>query len=366
MKNNDERVKYFGAGQAQLPQAVVEEVAQAVLDYNGLSILEIPHRSETYFLPIIQEASDLLLTLCQLDTKEYSVLWLQGGGRMQFAMLPMNFLNEGNTGAYVDSGYWAHDAYTHANYYGQAKIIASSKNTNYTAYPTIPNNITKEEFAYVHVTTNNTIYGTQLKALPPNISINIFADMSSDILAVDRDYSKFDLFYAVAQKNLGAAGVTAVVIKKSLLEQCNQNVPPILSYREQILQNSMINTPPVFSIFTSLVYLRWMKEKGITKLIKDTQFKADLIYNELERNSLLELIAEKESRSLTNIVFKASDEIVTSELIHYCKNQGIGGIEGHRRVGGFRVSNYHGNTIEDVQYLIRQLQQFEINYKQKK
>lgn len=356
MKAND--IINFGAGPAALPAGVLQEASAAVLNYNetGLSILEIPHRGQL-FGDILAESKKLVLELAGLSGDEYEVLWLQGGGRLQFAMIPMNFLAADATAGYIDSGYWAHDAMEHARQFGNVNMLAGSRESAYTSFPKLSSAI-PAELAYVHLTTNNTIYGTQLQATP-DCPVPLFADMSSDIFSQKRDYSKFDLFYAVAQKNLGAAGNTLVVLRKSLLDKVVRKPAPILDYRAQVKSGSVLNTPPVFAIYVSLLTLRWIKAKGIEAIEQETLAKAQLLYGEIERNSLLEPVADAADRSRMNAVFRIKDKTAEKELQAYCSSYGIEGIEGHRSVGGFRVSLYNAVGLPQVQRLVEALQQFE-------
>jgi phosphoserine aminotransferase len=349
----------FGAGPAALPQEVLAEASAAILNYNhsGLSILEIPHRGSPLFDDLLAESKQLVLELTKLKAEEYEVLWLQGGGRLQFAMIPMNFLAPEATAGYVDSGFWAHDAQEHAQQYGNVLTLASTKSDNYSRLPILDASI-PEYLSYVHLTTNNTIYGTQIKSLPDS-NVPLFADMSSDVFSEQRDYSKYDLFYAVAQKNLGAAGVTLVVVKKSLLKKIVRQLPPILDYNQQALQQSVLNTPPVFGIYVSLLTLRWIKNKSIETLHQANIAKANLLYNEIERNSLLETIVRATDRSKMNVVFRATSMALEKELIAYCTQHGIEGVKGHRSVGGMRVSLYNAISLEQVARFVDILYQFE-------
>lgn len=236
----------FNAGPAALPESVLQQAAEAVINYNntGLSILSIPHRGNL-FVAILEESQALVKELCGLGD-DYEVLWLQGGGRLQFGMVPMNFLPEGKTAGYIDSGHWSAEAITAAAYYGNTQVLASSRDDQYTHLPEWPSAPDKD-LAYIHFTTNNTIYGTQWPEIPSS-GIPLVADMSSDIFSMKRDYTRCALFYAVAQKNLGAAGNTLVVIRKDMLQRVRPGLPPVLDYKVQAEKNSMLNTPPVFAI----------------------------------------------------------------------------------------------------------------------
>lgn len=348
----------FGAGPATLPACVLAEASQAVLNYNnsGLSILEIPHRGKL-FEAILAESKQLVLELAGLDEATYEVLWLQGGGRLQFAMIPMNFLATEATAGYIDSGYWAADAQQHAQQFGKTLTLASAKASGYTTVPELETPV-PGTLSYLHLTTNNTIYGTQSK-YPPESPVPLFADMSSDIFSEQRDYSKYDLFYAVAQKNLGAAGDTLVVLRKDLRHKIVRKLPPILDYGEQIRHQSVLNTPPVFAIYISLLTLRWIKEKGISAIHEENIQKSNLLYNEIERNTFFEPVAETTSRSKMNVVFRGTSAAIEQAFLVYSTEEGIEGIAGHRSVGGFRVSLYNAITVAQVQVLLTLMQQFE-------
>jgi phosphoserine aminotransferase len=356
MKTAD--ISNFGAGPAALPATVLQEASAAVLNYKntGLSILEIPHRGHL-FADILAESKNIVLELAGLSPEEYDVLWLQGGGRMQFAMIPMNFLAADATAGYIDSGYWAFDAMEHARQFGKVDVLASSRDSGYTVYPKLTGDI-PAGLSYVHLTTNNTIYGTQVQEIP-ECPVPLFADMSSDIFSQQRDYSKFDLFYAVAQKNLGAAGNTLVVLRKNLLDKVVRRSAPILEYRQQLKSNSVLNTPPVFAIYISLLTLRWVKEKGIAAIEQETFEKARLLYAEIERNTLFGSPVQAGDRSRMNVVFTIKTPAADREFLEHCRVCGIEGIEGHRSVGGFRVSLYNAISVAQVQSLVEVMQQFE-------
>jgi phosphoserine aminotransferase len=354
MKN---QVLNFGAGPAALPQQVVAAAAAAVLDYEatGLSILEIFHRSPP-FEAILAESKQLVKTLCRLND-DYEVLWIQGGGRLQFAMIPLNFLGNQDTAGYIDSGHWAAEAMETARYYGKVSMLSSAQTDHYTHLPPWPEAI-PNHLAYLHLTTNNTIYGTQMPDIP-SIPVPLVADMSSDIFGVRRDYSRFSLFYAVAQKNIGAAGVTLVVVRKSWLAACKRTLPAMLHYQAYADKNSMPNTPPVFAIYTCLLTLRWIQEQGIDNLEKANRAKAAALYAELERNSMFCPLAAPAHRSLMNVVFRGKDKASEQEFKHWCAQKGIVGIEGHRSVGAFRVSLYNAMPMSGVETLIAEMQAFE-------
>jgi phosphoserine aminotransferase len=352
---------YFGAGPAALPQAVIEDAAQAVRDYNtsGVSILSIAHR-EKAFVSILEEASACVLQLCNLSSDQYDVLWLQGGGRLQFAMVPMNFLAEGQSAGYIDSGHWAHEAMEAATYYGNALSIASSAADKYTYLPEWPERL-PSDLQYLHITTNNTIYGTQYPAIPDS-AVALVADMSSDIFSVSRDYSKCALFYAVAQKNLGPAGVTLVVVRRDMLSRTIRQLPDALSYTAQAKASSMLNTPPVFAIYTSLLVLRWIAAQGIESIEATNRQKAALLYEEVARNSLFQCPVVASSRSIMNVIFTGMNKSIEEAFTTFAANRNIEGIKGHRSVGGFRASLYNAVSLSDVSALVTAMQDFENTY----
>lgn len=355
-RNN--RKIYFGAGPTALPEEVLQEASEAVIDYNnsGLSILEIPHRDKL-FDAILEESKSLVQELCGLN-EDYEILWLQGGGRLQFTMIPMNFLNEGSTAGYIDSGHWAHEAIEAADYFGKASILSSSAKDNYNHLPEFPKEV-PTALSYLHFTTNNTIYGTQWHDIP-NCSVPLIADMSSDIFSSKRNYANCSMFYAVAQKNLGAAGVTLAVIKKDLLEKINRNLSPVLDYRAQIKNNSVLNTPPVFAIYTALLMLRWTKKKTIAAIELENDKKANLLYTEIERNQLFTpTVTDATHRSKMNICFLANNQEIEKGFLDFCTQQNIAGIKGHRSVGGFRVSIYNAIPIATVEKLVSVMREFE-------
>lgn len=353
----------FAAGPATLPEQVLQEAAAAIINYRetGLSILEIAHRGPE-FTEILEEAKALVLNLCQLSSDEYEVLWLQGGGRLQFAMIPMNFLPENGTAAYIDSGYWASDAMEHARLWGNVAAIASSKEKNYTEIPR-PEGKISADYAYVHVTTNNTICGTQGLA-PFESPVPLIADMSSDIFSEERDYSRFDLFYAVAQKNLGIAGATLVVLKKSMLRGTVRELNPYLSYRAHADAQSVLNTAPIFAVYTALLMLRYISTSSIHNIEAENRQKAAMLYDAIEKSPNFYPHAAKDSRSLMNIVFRGHDPLHEKAFVEFCAARNIIGIEGHRKLGGLRVSLYNVISRSQVSKLIQVLQEFDQTIKQ--
>jgi phosphoserine aminotransferase len=354
------RKYYFGAGPAALPHSVLEETARAILDYNnsGISLLSIAHR-EKVFIEIIEEASSLVLKLTGLSEEEYTVLWLQGGGRHQFAMLPMNFLGEGEHAGYIDSGHWSHEAMQTAEYYGQALSLASSEEDNYTHLPSWPEEL-PAGLRYLHFTTNNTIYGTQWPRIR-ECPVPLVADMSSDIFSMKREYARCSLFYAVAQKNFGPAGVTLVVARRSMLESAARPLPDALSYAAQMRANSLLNTPPVAAIYTCLLMLRWTTERGMNAIEQENREKAALLYDAIDQSRIFHCPVERESRSIMNVVFTTKQKETETAFLKYAAGRDIEGIKGHRSVGGFRASLYNAIRLEEVEVLVDAMKTFEQN-----
>ncbi len=359
MKKSTRKIN-FNSGPGALPPEVLEEVSHAVIEYenSGISILGIPHRGK-YFSAILEESKALVKELCDLDD-DYEVLWMHGGGRMQFVMVPMNYLGDNETAGYIDSGSWSADAMEYARYYGNVNTLATSAPDNYTHLPHWPEHI-PSDLAYLHLTTNNTIYGTQ-RAEIPGCDVPVIADMSSDIFCCRRSYRNCAMFYAVAQKNIGPAGATLAVIRKDMAEKQKRSLPPMLSYKAHIQKNSVLNTPPVFAIYTSLLTLRWTKKKGIANIEGENREKAALLYAEVERNSLFHTRVHKPDRSLMNACFNMKDEALEKSFIGFCEERGITGIKGHRTVGGLRVSLYNAVTVQDVNRLTAAMQEFESKY----
>jgi phosphoserine aminotransferase len=348
----------FGSGPAALPEDVLRQASEAVVDYNssGLSILEIPHRGEL-FTDIIEESKQLVKELCGLSD-DYEVLWLHGGGRLQFCMVPMNFLGAQDTAGYVDSGHWSAEAISYAQYYGGVRVLASSRNNNYNSLPILPADVSAD-LTYLHLTTNNTIYGTQWPGLPKS-SVPLIADMSSDIFSRKRDYSACAMFYAVAQKNIGAAGTTLVVIHKDQLARVKRELPPMLDYRVHVEKKSVLNTSPVFAIYTALLMLRWTKARTIETLEQESIRKSAILYEALEKSKVFSpVVTRVEDRSRMNVCFKANNAEIEKGFSDFCTRNGIAGLEGHRTVGGFRVSLYNAITVTQVEQLVCVMQEYE-------
>ncbi|WP_373058888.1 3-phosphoserine/phosphohydroxythreonine transaminase [Zunongwangia sp. H14] len=348
----------FSAGPCILPQEVFQQASQAVLDFDNssLSILEISHRSSA-FVNVMEEARELALELLNLENKGYKSLFLHGGASMQFLMTAYNFLNR--KAAYLNTGTWSSKAIKEARLFGEVIEVASSKDTNFSYIP--KNYSIPEDADYFHCTSNNTIFGTQMKSFP-HTGIPLVCDMSSDIFSRDLDFSKFDLIYAGAQKNMGPAGATLVVIKEDILEKVSRQIPSMMSYKVHIEKDSMFNTPPVYAVYVSLLTLRWLKaEGGIKALETKNKEKAELIYNEIDRNPLFKGFAEIEDRSHMNATFNLTDQALKEKFDELWKNAGINGLSGHRSVGGYRASMYNALPLESVKVLVDTMQELEKN-----
>ena len=350
----------YSAGPCILPQEVFEEASKAILNFNnsGLSILEISHRSKD-FVAVMEEARALVLELMHLEGKGYQVLFLQGGASLEFLMVPYNLMKIDGKAAYLDTGTWASGAIKEAKAFGETVVVASSKDTNYNYIPKsyeIPS-----DASYFHCTSNNTIFGTQLKSFPTT-NIPVVCDMSSDIFSRNIDFSKFDLIYAGAQKNMGPAGTTLVVVKEDILGKSGRAIPNILNYEQHIAKESMYNTPPVFAVYTSLLTLKWLKKLGgIAAIEKVNETKANLLYTEIDRNPLFKGTVAKEDRSIMNATFLLENEAHQEIFDAMWKKAGISGINGHRSVGGYRASMYNALPVESVQVLVNVMRELENN-----
>jgi phosphoserine aminotransferase len=347
----------FGAGPSILPREVIEKTASAILDFNGigLSILEISHRSKE-FQPVMDEAEALFRELLNIP-EGYSVLFLGGGASMQFCMVPYNLLE--TKAAYLNTGVWASKAQKEAKAFGEVIEVASSKPDNFTYIPkdyTIP-----ADADYFHITTNNTIYGTELLK-DIDSPVPLVADMSSDIFSRPVDVSKYGVIYGGAQKNLAPSGVAFVVVKNELLGKVSRHIPSMLNYQIHIENGSMFNTPPVLPIYSALETLRWLKANGgVAEMEKRNIAKANLLYNEIDRNKMFVGTAKEEDRSRMNICFVMTPEYaeLEADFQKFATARGMVGIKGHRSVGGFRASTYNALSIESVQALVDCMKDFE-------
>lgn len=346
----------FSAGPCILPQEVFLKASEAVMDFNnsGLSILEISHRSPA-FVEVMEEARALVLELLGLEGKGYQALFLQGGASLQFIMSAYNLLE--NKAAYLDTGSWSTKAIKEAKKLAEVVNVASSSDKNFNYIPkdySIPS-----DADYFHCTSNNTIFGTQIKDFPKT-DVPVVCDMSSDIFSRQLDFSYFDLIYAGAQKNMGPAGTTLVVVKEDILGKVSRNIPSMLDYKVHIGKDSMFNTPPVFAVFTSMLNLRWLKAKGgIEAIEKENEKKAKLIYSEIDINPLFKGFANKPDRSTMNATFNLIDDSLKDKFNEMTKEAGLNGINGHRSVGGYRASMYNALPKKSVGALVEVMDELE-------
>lgn len=341
----------FSAGPCILPQSVLLQASEAIKNFNGLdlSLVEISHRSPD-FVRVMDRARELALELLGLKGKGYSALFLQGGASLEFLMVPYNLMPVNGKAAYLDTGTWSSKAIKEARLLGEVEVMASSKDSNYNYIPKsyqVPSGMD-----YVHCTSNNTIFGTRITEFPET-DAPLVCDMSSDIFSRQLDFSKFDLIYAGAQKNMGPAGTTLVVVKDEILGKTGRSIPSMLDYQVHISKDSMFNTPSVFAVYVSMLTLEWLSAQGgIEAIEKKNTAKAELLYNEIDRNPLFKGAARKEDRSQMNVTFLLTDESKKNEFDQLCKDKGINGINGHRSVGGYRASIYNAMPIESVQVLV--------------
>ena len=351
----------FGAGPSILPQEVMKATADACVEFGdtGLSLMEISHRTPD-FQAVMDEAQALFKELLNIP-EGYSVLFVGGGASTQFCMVPFDLLE--HKAAYRNRGVWAREAWKEAKLFGETIEVASSADANYTFIP--KDYVIPADADYFHITTNNTIYGTELRK-DLDSPVPLVADMSSDIFSRPIDVSKYGLIYGGAQKNLSMAGVTFVIVKNDLLGKVSRAIPTMLDYRTHVDKGSMFNTPPVVPIYCAMQNLRWIKaQAGVEEMERRAIARAELLYGEIDRNSLFKGTAVKEDRSLMNICFVMNDEYkdLEAEFLAFAKSKGMQGIKGHRSVGGFRASCYNAMSIEGVQALVACMQEFESAHK---
>ena len=350
----------FNAGPSILPREVIENTAKQCLDFNGsgLSLMEISHRAKD-FQPVVDEAVALIKELLQIP-EGYSVLFLGGGASLEFCMVPYNFLIK--KAAYLNTGTWSKKAIKEAKLFGEVVEVASSAESNFTYIPkgwSCPTDVD-----YLHVTTNNTLFGTEIRT-DLDVPVPMIADMSSDIFSRPVDVSKYDCIYAGAQKNLAMAGVTLVIVKDEKLGRAPRQIPTMLDYRTHVEKGSMFNTPPVVPIYCALETLRWLKNNGgLEAMDKLAHERAEILYGEIDRNKLFRGTVKEEDRSLMNICFVMNDEYAELEkpFLEYAMSKGMVGIKGHRSVGGFRASCYNAQTIEGVNALVQCMKEFEASH----
>lgn len=347
----------FNAGPSVLPRIAIENSAKAILDLNGsgLSLLEISHRSKD-FQAIMDEAVALFKELLNIP-ENYHVLFLGGGASLQFCMVPYNLMK--TKAAYLETGVWAKKAIKEAKLFGQVEVVGSSADKNFTYIP--KNYSIPADADYFHITTNNTIYGSEIHT-DIDSPVTLVADMSSDILSRPVDVSKYAMIYGGAQKNLGPAGVTFVIIREDILGKVDRPIPTMLDYRTHIKEGSMFNTPPCFAIYTCLETLKWIKSLGGVKAIQEmNRKKAQLLYDAIDNSKIFVGTVEKDSRSLMNICFVMKEAYKDKEdaFMEFAKSKGMIGIKGHRSVGGFRASTYNALPIESIQALVDAMHEFE-------
>tara|TARA_B100000902_G_scaffold22218_1_gene26754 strand:- start:2915 stop:3976 length:1062 start_codon:yes stop_codon:yes gene_type:complete len=344
----------FSAGPCILPQDVIKKASEAIINFNNdnLSLIEISHRSQP-FVDVMIKAQELVRELLKVP-ENYSVLFLQGGASLEFLMVPINLMKLNGKAAYLNTGTWANKAINEAKIFGEVIVVGDSSEKNYNYIPkkyTIPSDVN-----YFHCTSNNTIYGTQIKDFP--VTSNLIAcDMSSDIFSREIDVSKFDLIYAGAQKNMGPAGTTLVIVKNDILGNTGREIPTMLDYRTHINKGSMFNTPPVFPIYVSMLNLEWLKDRGgISWIEAVNRKKANLLYNEIDSNPFFKGTANKDDRSGMNITFLLTDDNRQEIFDKMWNDAGINGLKGHRSVGGYRASIYNALPIESVELLVNIMQ----------
>ncbi|KQL35979.1 3-phosphoserine/phosphohydroxythreonine transaminase [Psychrobacillus sp. FJAT-21963] len=361
MNQTNTRAFNFNAGPSALPLEVLEKAQRELINFRGtgMSIMEMSHRSST-FEEIHNGAIARLKKLFSVPD-DYEVLFLQGGASLQFSMIPMNFLNAGQKAGYIMTGSWSEKAFKEAKLFGEPYQVASTKENKYRNIPSLQDMQYDSDAAYVHLTSNNTIYGTGWFDFPDTGDVPLIADMSSDIMSKPVDVSKFSMIYAGAQKNLGPSGVTVVIIRKDFLETANTEIPTMLKYSTFVENNSLYNTPPTFGIYMLGEVLNWMEEKGgLTEIAKLNEEKAKVIYDVIDHsNGFYTGHASPESRSLMNITFRVADEELEKQFLVEAKEAGFVGLNGHRSVGGCRASTYNAVPLEACQALSNFMVEFQ-------
>lgn len=352
------RAYNFNPGPAALPLPVLEKVKEELLDYHGtgMSILEISHRSKE-FNDVVNEANELMRKICNIPS-EYRMLWLQGGSSTQFYMVPANLMLEGKPAEYVNTGAWSKKAIKEAKFYGDVNVVASSEDKNFSYIPSDVN--FNDSISYAHITSNNTIYGTQWQNYPTIGDAPLVSDMCSDFLSRPVDIKKFGIIYASAQKNLGPAGVTAVIIREDLINR-GKNLPTMISYKTHAEKNSLYNTPPCFSIYVCKLVLEWISSiGGLNEIEKRNKKKSSIVYGLIDKsNGFYKGHAEPSSRSHMNVTFRLPSEELEAECINQAKGKGFVGIKGHKSVGGMRISLYNAVTVEAAERVSEFLKEFQ-------
>lgn len=348
-----ERAFNFNAGPAALPESVLARAQKEMMNYqgSGMAVMELSHRSKEY--EEINERTKVLLSKLLGIPDDYEILFLQGGASLQFSMIPMNLLENGKTAGYVVTGTWSEKALEEARKIGNAIEVASSKSANYKSIPKLEDIKISEDAAYLHITTNNTIFGTQWHSIPEDLPVPLVADMSSDILSRPLNIASYGLIYAGAQKNLGPSGVTVVILKKELLKRSGKNLPSMLNYPVQAASKSLYNTPPTLSVYFLMLVLEWVDSLGgVEELERMNQQKAALLYEAIDMSSgFYQGHAEKDSRSNMNVTFTLENDDLTASFLQEAKEAGFIGLAGHRSVGGCRASIYNAVPLEHVEKL---------------
>jgi phosphoserine aminotransferase len=357
------RIHNFNAGPAALPLPVLEIIRDELLDYKGtgMSVMEMSHRSAE-FDEINDQAIALTRELCGLDDK-FHVIFVGGGASTQFAMIPMNFLHAGRTAAYVDTGTWSSKAIKEAKIIGNVHLAGSSKEAEYRHIPKVAELNVPADAAYLHITSNNTIKGTQWQEFPNPVGIPLVCDMSSDMLSRRIDFARFSLIYAGAQKNLGPSGATMVIIRDEMLAKCKDGLPTMLDYRTHTKEKSLYNTPPAFGIYVIKLVLEWIKKNGgLTGIEKTNRAKQESLYNYMDQHAdFYKAPVQKDSRSWMNVIWRLPSEELEKKFIGEAKKAGFGGLKGHRSVGGCRASIYNAVSLESCQKLVEFMERFRKN-----
>ncbi|KIO61295.1 Phosphoserine aminotransferase [Caldibacillus thermoamylovorans] len=354
------RVYNFSAGPAQLPVSVLERAQEELLSYQekGMSVMEMSHRSSD-FKKIIERTEELIRELMEIP-ETYRVLFIQGGASLQFSMVPLNLLKDGGHAYYVNTGSWSKKALSEAKKIGEAKILASSDDQNFTYIPELDLQQINEQTDYVHITTNNTIEGTRFTKFPNTGHVPLVADASSNILSEQWDVSKFGLIYAGAQKNLGISGLTIVIIREDLIGHAKADIPTMLNYETYTKNNSLYNTPPTFAIYITMLLMEWLKEQGGVAAIEErNKEKANLLYKAIEDSKLFYSNVKREDRSFMNIPFMTDSDELNKLFVKEAEQEGLHQLKGHRSVGGMRASIYNAMPIEGVKALVDFMNEFE-------
>ena len=359
------RVYNFSAGPSMLPESVLNRAADEMLDYDGTgeSVMEMSHRSKEYDR-IIKNAEALLRELMEIPDN-YKVLFLQGGASTQFAAIPLNFMNGSGKADYVVSGQWSNKAEKEAERYGDVKVVASSKDKNFSYVPRVPSSELRPDADYVYVCLNETVHGTLMRELPDTGNVPIIADISSCFLSEPLDVSKFGMVYGGAQKNIAPAGLTICIIREDLLGKARDITPTMLNYTVMAENDSLYNTPPCYNIYICMLVLEWIKKiGGLKKMKQRNEAKAKMLYDFLDSSEMFKGTVVPEDRSIMNVPFVTDDEDLNAEFIKACTENGFINIKGHRSVGGMRASIYNAMPVEGVEKLVEFMKEFELQHKQ--